>query len=383
MATASRRSRSTPGRSPTGDRRGQRADLARVHLQAGRRRRAARRLRVQPEANPTRTALEECLPASRAGTRGLAFASGLAAEDCLLRTACAPGDHVSSRTTPTAARTGSSPGCTRGGASSTPPVADRRPGRRRAAVRPGETRVIWCETPTNPLLGIADIAALAADRARRGRAARRRQHVRVALPAAAARARRRRGRALDHEVPRRPLRRRRRRARRRPTPRSGERLAFHPERDGRGRRAVRRLARAARDQDPRRCAWTGTARTRGGRRVPRAHPTVAAVLYPGLPDHPGHEVAAKQMRGFGGMVSFRLPAARSGARRCATRTEALHAGRVARRRGVADRAPGADDARLRRRLPAGGARRPGAACRWASRTPRTCSPTWGRRWDEA
>ena len=30
------------------------------------------------------------------------------------------------------------------------------------------------------------------------------------------------------------------------------------------------------------------------------------MLYPGLPDHPGHEIAAKQMRGFGGMVSFRL-----------------------------------------------------------------------------
>src|SRR5579859_7782882 len=37
-----------------------------------------------------------------------------------------------------------------------------------------------------------------------------------------------------------------------------------------------------------------------------AHPAVAAVLYPGLPGHPGHEIAAKQMRGFGGMVSFRV-----------------------------------------------------------------------------
>jgi cystathionine gamma-synthase len=33
---------------------------------------------------------------------------------------------------------------------------------------------------------------------------------------------------------------------------------------------------------------------------------VASVLYPGLPGHPGHDVAAKQMSGFGGMVSFRL-----------------------------------------------------------------------------
>jgi cystathionine gamma-synthase len=36
-----------------------------------------------------------------------------------------------------------------------------------------------------------------------------------------------------------------------------------------------------------------------------AHPAVTGVLYPGLPGHPGHEIAAKQMRGFGGMVSFR------------------------------------------------------------------------------
>ncbi|HLZ37479.1 MAG TPA: PLP-dependent transferase, partial [Mycobacteriales bacterium] len=45
-------------------------------------------------ANPTRTALEDCLAALEAGTRGLAFASGLAAEDTLLRTVCRPGGHV-------------------------------------------------------------------------------------------------------------------------------------------------------------------------------------------------------------------------------------------------------------------------------------------------
>ena len=36
------------------------------------------------------------------------------------------------------------------------------------------------------------------------------------------------------------------------------------------------------------------------------HPAVSSVLYPGLPTHSGHDVAAKQMAGFGGMVSFRL-----------------------------------------------------------------------------
>src|SRR6202035_1401463 len=45
-------------------------------------------------ANPTRTALEECLAAIEGGVRGLAFASGMAAEDTLLRTICRPGSHV-------------------------------------------------------------------------------------------------------------------------------------------------------------------------------------------------------------------------------------------------------------------------------------------------
>ncbi|TDA86027.1 PLP-dependent transferase, partial [Halomonas marinisediminis] len=36
------------------------------------------------------------------------------------------------------------------------------------------------------------------------------------------------------------------------------------------------------------------------------HPKVTKVLYPGLPEHPGHEVAAKQMRNFGGMISFQV-----------------------------------------------------------------------------
>lgn len=43
------------------------------------------------------------------------------------------------------------------------------------------------------------------------------------------------------------------------------------------------------------------------------HRAVSAVLYPGLPSHPGHEVAARQMRGFGGMVSVRMKGGRDAA----------------------------------------------------------------------
>ena len=51
------------------------------------------------------------------------------------------------------------------------------------------------------------------------------------------------------------------------------------------------------------------------------HPAVARVLYPGLPEHPGHEVAAKQMRRFGGMVSFLPAGGREAALRVCAATE--------------------------------------------------------------
>ena len=52
-----------------------------------------------------------------------------------------------------------------------------------------------------------------------------------------------------------------------------------------------------------------------------AHRAVDRVYYPGLPDHAGHEIAAKQMRGFGGMVSFTLHGGEEAALRVCERTE--------------------------------------------------------------
>ncbi len=51
------------------------------------------------------------------------------------------------------------------------------------------------------------------------------------------------------------------------------------------------------------------------------HPAVSQVLYPGLPDHPGHELASRQMSGFGGMISFRVAGGEQAALRIAERTE--------------------------------------------------------------
>ncbi|MBV9870844.1 MAG: cystathionine gamma-synthase [Frankiaceae bacterium] len=110
--------------------------------------------------NPTRAALETCLAALEGGSHGFAFASGLAAEDTVLRAVCKPGDHVVI------------PGDAYGGTFRLfdkvlqhwgldyTAVDQRDLDAVRAAVG-DKTRLIWCETPTNPLLGITDIAALA------------------------------------------------------------------------------------------------------------------------------------------------------------------------------------------------------------------------------
>ncbi len=112
-------------------------------------------------ANPTRTALEECFAALEGGERAFAFASGLAAEDTVLRSLLSPGAHV---VVPSDAYGGTYRLFNRvarpwGVEHSIAPIAD--VDAVRAAIRP-ETAMVWVETPTNPLLAIADIEALAA-----------------------------------------------------------------------------------------------------------------------------------------------------------------------------------------------------------------------------
>src|SRR5499427_7599581 len=111
-------------------------------------------------ANPTRRALEECLAALEGGRVGLAFASGLAAEDTLLRAVCAPGDHV---VIPDDAYGGTYRLFARvaerwGLRWSAAPLHDLDAAA--TAITSG-TKLVWVETPTNPLLRVADIAALA------------------------------------------------------------------------------------------------------------------------------------------------------------------------------------------------------------------------------
>jgi len=255
-------------------------------------------------ANPTRTALEENLAALEGGRRGLAFASGLAAEDCLLRTLLVPGDHV---VIPNDAYGGTfrlfAKVVERWGVQWS--VADTSDVQAvRDAVRP-ETKLIWVETPSNPLLGITDIAALAGVARQAG--------VRLVVDNTFASPYLQQPLALGADIVVHSL-----------TKymgghsdvvggalvtsdaELGEQLAYHQNAMGAVAgpfdawlvmRGVKTLA----VRMDRHCANAGRIAE-----MLAAHPKVTQVYYPGLESHPGHEVAAKQMKAFGGMVSFRV-----------------------------------------------------------------------------
>jgi cystathionine gamma-synthase len=275
-------------------------------------------------ANPTRTALEESLAALEGGAYGLAFASGLAAEDTLLRTVLAPGDHV---VLGNDAYGGSfrliAAVLARWGVEHTSVhLADL--DAVRAAITPA-TKVLWCETPSNPLLGISDLAGLAQIAHETGALfvadntfASPYLQQPLALGADVVVHSTTKylgghsdviGGALvvtDAEL--------------------AQRLRFHQNAMGAvpgpfdcwlvlrgvktlGVRMDRHCANAARVAE-----------------MLVAHPAVAAVHYPGLPQHPGHELAAKQMRGFGGMVSFQLAAGEQAALRVCERARVFTLG---------------------------------------------------------
>ena len=110
------------------------------------------------------------------------------------------------------------------------------------------TRYVYIETPTNPLMGLTDIAAVSADRAQARLRSRGGQHLHVAVLPAAHQVWRRHGDALDHEVPQRPQRRSGRRSGVHHE-RAGGEAGVHSESRGRDHVAVRVLAGAARHQD--------------------------------------------------------------------------------------------------------------------------------------
>jgi cystathionine gamma-synthase len=252
-------------------------------------------------ANPTRTALEEALAALEGGARGLAFASGLAASDTLLRALCAPGDHLLlpgdayGGTFRLVARV-----LTRWGLDYTPvPLSNL--DAVRTAMRP-TTRVIWCESPTNPLLDIADISALA-DLAHDAGALLvvdntfaspyLQQPLALGADVVVHSTTKYLGGHSDVVGGALEL---------------GEQLAFYQNSMGAvpGPFDAFLVLRGIKTLGVRMDRHCANAAQIAAFLVD--HPAVARVYFPGLADHPGHELAARQMRDFGGMVSFTVRA---------------------------------------------------------------------------
>ena len=255
--------------------------------------------------NPTRTALEECLASLEGGARGLAFASGLAAEDTLLRTVTAPGAHAIigndayGGTYRLFAKVAEPWGVEHTPVDLTDLDAVR------AAVRPGSTRIIWAETPTNPLLTVVDIAALAQIAHDAG--------ALLVVDNTFASPYLQQPLALGADVV---------------VHSTTKYLGGHSDVIGGGLVVADaelgdRLAYHQNAMGSVPGPWDSWLVLRGiktlGVRMDRhcanakaivdllvAHPAVTEVFYPGLPGHRGHDVAARQMTDFGGMVSFRV-----------------------------------------------------------------------------
>jgi len=263
-------------------------------------------------ANPTRTALEQCLAALEGGGRGFAFASGLAGQDTVIRGLLQPGDDI---VVPTDAYGGTYRLLDKvirpwGVAHTIARISDVEAVR--AAIRPGQTKVVWVETPTNPLLGIADIAALAAVAHEAGAI--------LAVDNTFATPYLQQPLALGADVV---------------THSTTKYCGGHSDVIGGAVVTAKTVAVAGFEDAEERIAFHQNAMgavagpfdswlvLRGlktlGVRMDRhcenaekvveflmGSSAVSAVHYPGLPAHPGHLVATAQMRRYGGMVSFQV-----------------------------------------------------------------------------
>ena len=268
--------------------------------------------------NPTRTALETCIAALEDGTWALAFASGMAATDAIAHL-LSKGDHVVmgddvyGGTYRLFARMYDRLGI------ALTAVDMRDPANARKAMRKN-TRLVWIETPTNPLLKVVDMAALA-EIARKGKA------LSVA------------DNTFASPYLQNPLA-------------HGVDLVLHSTtkyigghsdvvggaiagRDGAIREKLAFLQNAAGGVPGPLDAWlvlrgAKTLAVRMERHSANGqaiaewlteHPKVKRVNYPGLPSHPQHALARKQMKSFGGMLSFELSAGEAAAKRMVARTK--------------------------------------------------------------
>lgn len=270
--------------------------------------------------NPTRTSLETLLASLEGGVRALSFASGLAAEDALLRAALRPGDHIVlgndayGGTHRLIDRIHSEWGIR----NTTVDLADL--DAVRTALGTDGTRMLWIETPSNPLMKISDIAALV--------------ELGHAVGAIV---------VVDNTFASPALQ----------QPLSfgadvvvhsttkylgghsdviGGALIFADEELAEKAQFIQFAAGAVSSPMD---AWLTTrgiktlqVRVRqhsaNAQAIAEAlvgHAGIETVYYPGLPTHPGHELAARQMSGFGGMLSVALVGGAAAARRFAESTQ--------------------------------------------------------------
>jgi cystathionine gamma-synthase len=269
--------------------------------------------------NPTRAALEAVLAAVEEGRFGRAFSSGMSASDCALRAVLRPGDHI---VIPDDAYGGTfrliDKVFREWGVDHTPVHLSDLEAVRSAIT--ATTRMIWVETPTNPLLSIADIAAIA--EIGRGVGATVLVDNTFASP------------ALQQPLT------------------LGADIVLHSTTKYIGGHSdvvggalitdseeldakfafLQNGAGAVPGPFDAYLTMRGlkTLELRMRRHCDNAaqvaaflagHPAVSQVLYPGLAEHPGHEVAARQMRGFGGMVSVRMRGGAEAAHKLCSRTE--------------------------------------------------------------
>ena len=254
-------------------------------------------------SNPTRVALERAVAGLEGAAHGFAFASGMAAENALV-SLLHPGDHVVLGLDAYGGtfRLIADIYGKRGVEWSAVDLSD--PAALAGALRP-ETRQVWMETPTNPMLAVADVGAVA-DAAHAVGAT-------VVVDNTFATPYLQNPLALGADVA---------------VHSSTKYLGGHSDvlggfvavnDDGLAERLAFVQNAAGAVPSPFDCYLLLRGIKTLGVRMDRhcdnaravaehldGHPAVDRVLYPGLPDHPGHDVAARQMRDFGGMVSFIL-----------------------------------------------------------------------------
>ncbi len=270
--------------------------------------------------NPTRTSLEELLASLEGGLKAFSFASGLAAEDTLLRAVLHPGDHIvmGNDVYGGTHRLVSRVFVPWGVSISTVDMSDLDAVRH--AMRPDATHVLWVETPSNPLMKISDIAALAEI-----------GHAAGALVVV--------DNTFASPYLQRPLE-------------LGADVVVHSttkylggHSDVLGGAVIVNSEELAEKvgflqfgvgavsgpMD----AWLTvrgikTLAVRLDRHTANAqaiaealigHPKLEAVYYPGLPSHPGHELAARQMKAFGGMISVAVRGGAAPAKKFAESTK--------------------------------------------------------------